>query len=135
MPRRHLRRLDRQDLKWLRQDLKWLVVVLSLLIILAVLLAVGMPALGRLILLRLLPRQLAGRRLASVRRDGGCDPPSRLPAVHPSRSSRPAAREPSEVEHRPDDPLPVGPEREPLAFLEWAYEDAQVRVTDGATPT
>jgi hypothetical protein len=49
MPRRHLRRLDRQDLKWLRQDLKWLVVVLSLLIILAVLLAFGMLALGRLI--------------------------------------------------------------------------------------
>jgi hypothetical protein len=40
MPRRHLPRFE-------RQDLKWLVVVLSLLVILAVLLALSIPALVR----------------------------------------------------------------------------------------
>jgi hypothetical protein len=44
MPRRHLPRFERQDL---RQDLKWLVVVLSLLVVLAVLLAFTIPALVR----------------------------------------------------------------------------------------
>ena len=44
MPRRHLPRFERQDL---RQDLKWLAVVLSLLVILAVLLAFSVPALVR----------------------------------------------------------------------------------------
>jgi hypothetical protein len=40
MPRRHLPRFE-------RQDLKWLAVVLSLLVILAVLLAFSVPALVR----------------------------------------------------------------------------------------
>jgi hypothetical protein len=42
MPRRHLPRFE-------RQDLKWLAVVLSLLMILAVLLAFSIPALVRFI--------------------------------------------------------------------------------------
>lgn len=42
MPRRHLPRFE-------RQDLKWLAVVLSLLVILAVLLAFSVPALVRFI--------------------------------------------------------------------------------------